>query len=308
MNQPATTIAAIFFGLCLQLPQTVLADLTDSDSDLVYLPVDPCRLFDTRVMGGAISAKQSRNFFVHGNSAAMTGQGGEPSGCFAPQGEPVAAHINLTVVASQGGFVTAHPKGSPLPLASNVNFGAGSVVANAFTVKTLFNVADRDITIFASAMTHVLADVQGYYYPARLGRKIGGVRYSEDAGGEIRIGLSDTIIDTIELMAPAAGHVIVNASSFVETLPAIQTVCGISMDSNFRNSFETGLFVVGAGNQQHNIVATKGFQVTEGLHFFNLICARGNGSGALSDDTRSLNSNMTAIYSPNLLDLVFVPF
>ena len=56
-----------------------LATLGDSQADLVYTPLTPCRIIDTRVAGGAIAAGATRDFLVTGTSFAS--QGGSATGC-----------------------------------------------------------------------------------------------------------------------------------------------------------------------------------------------------------------------------------
>ena len=136
-----------------------------ADSSLVYSPVPPCRIFDTRNTGGPIAAGTSEDFYVYGDAATIGGQGGNPAGCPAPQGEPIAVHMNITVVPLGNGHIRVYPKGTPLPGASTVNYTTGTNIANAVTVKTTFDPADLDISVYSSNHAHVLADVQGYYYP-----------------------------------------------------------------------------------------------------------------------------------------------
>src|SRR5712692_3734912 len=55
--------------------------LGDNNRDLVYFPVTPCRLVDTRLAGGPIAAGFTRSFVMNGS---LTGQGGNASGCGIP--------------------------------------------------------------------------------------------------------------------------------------------------------------------------------------------------------------------------------
>jgi hypothetical protein len=136
-----------------------------ADSSLVYSPVPPCRIFDTRNTGGPIAAGTSEDFYVYGDAATIGGQGGNPAGCPAPQGEPIAVHMNITVVPLGDGHIRVYPKGTALPNASTVNYMSGTNIANAVTLKTTFDPADLDISVYSSNTANVLADVQGYYYP-----------------------------------------------------------------------------------------------------------------------------------------------
>ncbi|MET3176379.1 UNVERIFIED_ORG: subtilisin family serine protease [Arthrobacter sp. UYCu721] len=76
-----------------------------------------------------------------------------------------AVVFNLTVAdAKSFGFVTAYATGTLRPNASNVNFSAGQIVANAVTVPLG---ADGKVSLFnrSSGAAHMLADVSGYFVP-----------------------------------------------------------------------------------------------------------------------------------------------
>jgi hypothetical protein len=71
-----------------------------------------------------------------------------------------AAVLNVTVAgATSAGFLTVFPCDQPVPNASNVNFVAGTAVANAVTVKLA---ADGSLCVYASSRADVLVDLAGY--------------------------------------------------------------------------------------------------------------------------------------------------
>ena len=84
------------------------------DDDLMYTPVTPCKIVDTRnTSGGRIGASTQRNFYVRGNGGTIAAQGGNPAGCPSPLGEPLAAHINMSAVDPTGkGNLQAFPVGA----------------------------------------------------------------------------------------------------------------------------------------------------------------------------------------------------
>lgn len=145
-------------------PDVPLA-LGDTDEDLVYTPVAPCRIVDTRNSGGVITGGYSRSFLVYGAAGDLNGQGGNAAGCFSPVGEPQAVHVNVTVVpASGGGNVRVYPAGETTPNASLVNYKPGVNIANAATVQTTAGTAgEADIEVYTSQDAHVVIDVMGYY-------------------------------------------------------------------------------------------------------------------------------------------------
>ncbi len=152
--------------------QTIVAkDIGDSTSDLLFVPVQPCRIIDTRLAGGPLAAGVQRDFQVTG-SASLAAQGGNSSGCGIPQGAstPLAAAvaINFIAVAPAGaGDLRAWPFGQTKPLASIINYAAvsGLNIANGVVVPiagTSMN-AD-DISVIADVKgTHLVADVTGYF-------------------------------------------------------------------------------------------------------------------------------------------------
>ena len=76
-------------------------------------------------------------------------------------GDASAVVLTVTVTESVGaGFVTVFPCGSVMPLASNVNFGAGATVANS--VVSGVGVGGR-VCVFVSESTHLVVDVNGYF-------------------------------------------------------------------------------------------------------------------------------------------------
>ncbi len=142
-------------------PQT-LGALT---SDLVYTPVTPCRIIDTRVAGGTITGLTSRSFFAFG-IPNYTGQGGSATSCGVAGLSATAVAINLTAVFPAGnGFATAHPFGTARPLAASINYAAGAIVNNALIVQTPNPLASQDFTLYTFATSHYVADIVGYFAP-----------------------------------------------------------------------------------------------------------------------------------------------
>ncbi|HZX54927.1 MAG TPA: M4 family metallopeptidase, partial [Ilumatobacteraceae bacterium] len=75
--------------------------------------------------------------------------------------DATAVVLNITVADAQApGFITVYPCGSPQPTASNLNYVAGSTVANAVLVQIG---AGGQVCIFNQSPTHLIADVNGYF-------------------------------------------------------------------------------------------------------------------------------------------------
>ena len=146
-----------------------IVDVTDYYSDqavdingtgLLYNPLSsPIRLLDTRagqpacdnpgipLVGGSSRTQNARltcnNITIPASAQAVVGN---------------ATVVNNTGAA--GGFVTLYPSGAPLPTVSNLNYNAGQVVPNAFTVTLGGNGAFQ---IFATSGINFITDVTGYY-------------------------------------------------------------------------------------------------------------------------------------------------
>jgi Chaperone of endosialidase len=149
-----------------------LSSLGDTQADLVYTPISPCRIIDTRVAGGPIAAGYARSFKVTGDT---TFQGGK--NCGIPFGPATSAMINFVAVnGTAPGDLRVTPFGTPMPEASILNWAGGVPglnLANGLAV-ALCNPAattcTNDITLQADASTiDVVADVQGYYQRVSTG-------------------------------------------------------------------------------------------------------------------------------------------
>ena len=134
-----------------------------STTDLVFTPLTPCRIVDTRVAGGTIPAGTARGFKAWG--ASFAAQGGSATDCGIPQNTYVAAlALNLVVVGpAADGWIAAYPYGGTLPNSSTLNYLAGAVLANGATVKVSQASLAFDWNLHTVATTHFLADVTGYY-------------------------------------------------------------------------------------------------------------------------------------------------
>jgi len=136
----------------------------DADRDLVYVPVTPCRLLDTRLAGGTIPAGGTRGFNI-ASATDYTAQGGSNTDCNVGNiGAIGSAVINFTVVnPSIAGYITAFEFGGTAPLAATVNYVAGDIRGNLSIVPLDSDSTGDDISIFTFAQTHVVGDIVGYF-------------------------------------------------------------------------------------------------------------------------------------------------
>ena len=134
-------------------------------NDLVYTPVQPCRIIDTRNAGGAIGAGFTRSFKAI-DSANFTAQGGSATNCGTLGFRATAVAVTLTVVTPAGpGFATAFPFGIPQPDVSSINYTAGAIVNNGLIIQIPNPMAASDFTLFTLAQSHYVADIVGYFAP-----------------------------------------------------------------------------------------------------------------------------------------------
>ncbi len=131
----------------------VLVDVTGSytidPAALLFHPLAPTRIYDSRVAGGIWQAGETRAITV-------------PAGA-----QAVAINVTITEPAA-GGFVTVFPCQAALPVVSNINYLPGQVVANL--VQT--GVSDGTICVYSLARTHIVIDLQGTY-----DSQVDGLRY-----------------------------------------------------------------------------------------------------------------------------------
>jgi len=134
--------------------------------DLVYTPVQPCRIFDTRNTGAGPIAANSTRSFVSINQANFTAQGGSATDCGTLGLNATAVAINLTAVTpAAGGYATVYPFGTTQPLAASVNYTAGAFVNNGIIAQIPNPLTTSDFTIYSFAESHYVADIVGYFAP-----------------------------------------------------------------------------------------------------------------------------------------------
>jgi len=174
--------------------------LGSTQADLVYTPVTPCRIIDTRSSGGPITPGVNRSFIVAGI-------------CGVPFGPATAAVINFVAVGPAGaGDLRITPFGTAIPLASIINYTSGLNLANGPAVK-ICNPATTtctfDITIQADvSSTDLVADVQGYY------RNVDGSVLTRAISAEPFVNATSTVSNNLltGVVAPTAGGLLVNIS------------------------------------------------------------------------------------------------
>lgn len=183
-----------------------------AQDDLVYVPVDPCRVVDTRSGGGAISANTFRNFLVSGTMGELAVQGGQTD-CLDPKAgtgeKPLAISAYVVAVPANGssnGVLTAYPSHllpPPVGAGSTVNFAAGQIIGNTTNITLCDQVTcptDGEFAVLArNTNQHVVIDVQGYFYPATPVKRLAAV---DANGGDIAFASTPGRLGTVDIVSP----------------------------------------------------------------------------------------------------------
>ncbi|NOT87226.1 MAG: hypothetical protein HOP03_03480 [Lysobacter sp.] len=146
--------------------KAVAAKFGDLNRDLVYTPVQPCRILDTRsTAAGAIPAGTTRSF-VAKNASNFTSQGGSATDCGTLGLSATAVALNFTAVPiGAAGHATVYPFGTTQPNAASVNYPATQPINNAIIAQIPNPVASFDFTVYTTSTTHYVADIVGYFAP-----------------------------------------------------------------------------------------------------------------------------------------------
>jgi hypothetical protein len=166
---------------------------------LVFYPLTPCRVLDTRVTSSPLAAGESRAYSLFGN-------------CQIPATAKALA-LNATEVPRSVpfGYLTLWPDGVSRPEVSTLNAVTGAIAANAAVVPLS---AGGGVRVFVSDPADVILDVNGYFASAGGG---GALQFYPVAPCRVA--------DTRNANGPLGGPALV--AGVTRTLPVAQSVCGI---------------------------------------------------------------------------------
>ena len=195
-----------FIASMLLISSSTWAQLGSTTTDLVYTPVKPCRIIDTRNPGvdaGILVAGSTRPFMAWGNNYAF--QGGSEVNCNVQRGDTAAIVVNFTVVSpSTGGYITAFPGDAVQPLAATLNFNAGDVKGSSATLKLNQTNSSGDFKMYTTSQTHLVADIVGYY--AKPNATMLDCYKTGNSVGSINVANSGRYLGTATAPACAAGY------------------------------------------------------------------------------------------------------
>src|SRR5207248_7683274 len=132
-------------------------------SGLQYYPLPrPIRLLDTRpgqpaclAPGVPLPGDASTTIVARRTCDGVT----IPAGAQAIAGNATA----VGTTGAAGGYATLYAGDAAKPGSSNLNYGPGQIVPNAFTVR--LGAGDGAFAIYAYTSIHFIVDVTGYYAP-----------------------------------------------------------------------------------------------------------------------------------------------
>jgi YVTN family beta-propeller protein len=135
-----------------------------SSNETVFVPIEPCRLVDTR----AAEAIGPRNTPLPENTAVTFtawDSGDDNSTCEIPASATAVGTNTTAVGPTANSFLTLFPEGTPVPNASNLNYTAGQApTPNSATIPLSatgkFNAINRFGTV------DLIIDINGYYQPS----------------------------------------------------------------------------------------------------------------------------------------------
>lgn len=302
------TVAVLAVFATVLVTQAWTADAAPGDSDSTFVPVAPCRLFDTRP--GETPNVGKKTPLAEGEANVYTQQvTGNVGNCVGIPGEATAVAMNVTIVSPTAqSNLRVFPANVATPIVSNLNWLPGqSPTPNKVDVKLS---PGGQIKLFNFRGTvDVLADVVGYYTNSTLteiGQRLTALEAAQPFSFEARDD-AEQVADTPEIVvemgivAPVAGQVVVNSAASATEGSTNQGVdCSISgqglpipeLDDDYVQSWTTG----GGGNATGQLSGTRVFDVSVGQTLpIELICVHTGppgGSSALRDIV------LTAVFTP----------
>ncbi len=199
--------------------------LGDVDTDVVYVPITPCRIVDTRAGLGVRAAGSTTAFDAV--AASFAGQGGAASTCNIPAGASAIAATVSALNATAAGFATFWQTGVPQPTTASVlynatsqaTFSGGSLVLPLCTAACAGN---KEFQAYVFSAVDLAVDVNGYFKKA------------VNAAGAFQVRVNNELAFVIQPRTDGAGN------------PSPNVVAGASVNSTGLTNF--GATIAGGGS------------------------------------------------------------
>jgi Repeat of unknown function (DUF5650)/Putative Ig domain len=220
---------------------------------------NPARVLDTRPTGATVDAlQQAGGLRASGSTTTVTiaGRANIPA-----DAKAVAVTVTATGPAGNG-YLTVYPCGTAMPNSSNLNYTAGSDMANLVISKLG---TSGSVCVYTSAATHLIVDVTGYFpagstyeplQPARLLETRTGSATIDNLFNGSGVRPAETVTEVIVTgrggVAANAATVVLNVTATGSTADGFVSVypCGIAPPNASNLNFA-------AGKDQANTVITK---------------------------------------------------
>lgn len=131
-----------------------------STPELLFVPITPCRIVDTRSAGGPITSGQSRSYYV-GGSFGFSPQGGKSGGCGIPTGAKAVVATFAAASPTNAGYMRVWPADESEPQATLLVYPESNAAVGG-TVKLRSSGAGMTVKGYGGP-THLIIDVSGYY-------------------------------------------------------------------------------------------------------------------------------------------------
>jgi hypothetical protein len=288
-----------------------LVSATTPTEAVTFVPITPCRLFDTRPefqVGSRTSPLAAGD--IH--TVTATGANGD---CTGIPSNATAVSMNMTSTdATAPTFLTVWAADAPQPETSSMNPVPGSPATPNGVIAALSGGGQFSIFNLAGSV-HVFADINGYYVDHTHDDRY----YTEAEVADIlpfsvsdsrtdQVVLTDTLqtILSVPIQAKVAGQVIVNSATAVfHSVAGADVACFILPAGEEPAAFGTNIPGVqwfeseGPNSNDATISGTRAFNVAaSSVTVIELRCAENGADGG-----RTFAAEMTAIFVPSASDL-----
>jgi hypothetical protein len=277
---------------------------TSSGEKPIYVPIEPCRLADTRP---AFNVGPRSTPLGSAETYTLSGWG-TVGDCNLPTAT-TGLSLNVTAVGpTLPTFLTLFPAAFTLPNASHLNPAPGQPpTPNAVNVD-LDTSGEFSIYNLQGAV-HIIVDVVGYYddhthddryyTESEVDAAIEAARPTVAfAGGDQALDLTatDMVVRKVSIDTPTSGTVLVTSSGYVSTNGTTPFVARCSLTTGDELDFDALQWTNTSGGTLHSEVigGTRGFTVSRAATLTaNLVCDE------VSGDSWIYDTALTAIFVPN---------